>query len=57
MGQLPVDQRIALLFRYLDGMSVREVAHAIGRSEKATESLLARGREGFRRAFGGRIDA
>lgn len=57
MGQVPADQRIALLFRYLDGMSVREVAHAIGRSEKATESLLARGREGFRRAYGGRIDA
>ena len=57
MAQLPSDQRIALLFRYLDGLSVREVARAIGRSEKATESLLARGRESFRRAFGGRTDA
>jgi RNA polymerase sigma-70 factor (ECF subfamily) len=57
MAQLPADQRLALLFRYLDGLSVREVAEAIGRSEKATESLLARGRESFRRAFGGRTDA
>ena len=57
MAQVPSDQRIALLFRYLDGLSVREVARAIGRSEKATESLLARGRESFRRAFGGRTDA
>ncbi len=57
MAQLPADQRLALLFRYLDGLSVREVAQAIGRSEKATESLLARGRESFRRAFGGRTDA
>lgn len=57
MEQLPSDQRIALLFRYLDGLSVREVARAIGRSEKATESLLARGRESFRRAYGGRTDA
>ena len=57
MAQLPSDQRIALLFRYLDGLSVREVARAMGRSEKATESLLARGRESFRRAFGGRTDA
>jgi RNA polymerase sigma-70 factor, ECF subfamily len=57
MAQLPADQRIALLFRYLDGLSVRDVALAIGRSEKATESLLARGRESFRRAFGGRTDA
>ena len=57
MAQLPSDQRIALLFRYLDGLSVREVARSIRRSEKATESLLARGRESFRRAFGGRTDA
>jgi RNA polymerase sigma-70 factor, ECF subfamily len=57
MAALPSDQRIALLFRYLDGLSVREVSRVIGRSEKATESLLARGRESFRRAFGGRTDA
>jgi len=56
MAQVPADQRIALLFRYLDGLSVREVARAMGRSEKATESLLARARESFRRAFGGRTD-
>ena len=57
MADLPADLRLALLFRYLDGLSVREVAQAIDRSEKATESLLARGRESFRRAFGGRTDA
>lgn len=57
VAQLPADQRIALLFRYLDGMSVREVAATIGRSEKATESLIARAREGFRRAYGGQTDA
>ena len=57
VAQLPADQRMALLFRYLDGLSVREVAAVIGRSEKATESLLARAREGFRRAHGGQTDA
>ena len=57
MAILPADQRLALLFRYLDGFSVREVASAIGRSEKATESLLTRARENFRRAYGGQIDA
>lgn len=57
MAQLPSDQRIALLFRYLDGLSVREVANALGRSEKATESLIARARAGFRRAYGGSTDA
>jgi RNA polymerase sigma-70 factor (ECF subfamily) len=57
IAQLPADQRMALLLRYLDGMSVREVATAIGRSEKATESLIARARDGFRQAHGGQIDA
>jgi RNA polymerase sigma-70 factor (ECF subfamily) len=57
IAQLPADQRIALLLRFLDGMSVREVAATIGRSEKATESLIARARDGFRRAHGGSTDA
>ena len=57
VAQLPADQRIALLLRYLDGLSVREVATVIGRSEKATESLLTRARDGFRRAYGERTDA
>jgi RNA polymerase sigma-70 factor (ECF subfamily) len=49
---LPTLQRAAIVLRYLDGMSVREVAATIGKSESATESLLSRGREQFRRAFG-----
>ena len=57
LDHLPSDQRLALLFRHLDGLSVREVAAAIGRNEKATESLLARARGSFRRAYGGRTDA
>lgn len=57
LAVLPADQRLALLFRHLDGLSVREVAAVIGRSEKATESLLARARDAFRRAYGGRTDA
>lgn len=57
IAQLPADQRLALLFRHLDGLAVREVAAAIGRSQKATESLLARARDNFRRAYGGRTDA
>lgn len=57
VARLPTEQRLALLFRYLDGLSVRDIAAALGRSEKATESLLSRAREGFRRAHGGLIDA
>ncbi len=50
--QLPASQRAALVFRYLDGLSVREVADALGRSESATESLLARARDSFERSYG-----
>lgn len=57
LATLPPEQRLALLFRYLDDLSVRDVAAAIGRSEKATESLLVRARSTFRRAYGGRTDA
>ena len=54
---LSPDQRLALLFQHLDGLSVREIAAVLGRSEKATESLLSRARDGFRRAYGDRSDA
>ncbi len=57
LRRLPPEHRIALLFRYLDGLSIRDVAAAIGRSEKATESLLGRARDTFRRAYGGQTDA
>jgi RNA polymerase sigma-70 factor (ECF subfamily) len=57
LRELPPDQRLALLFRHLDGIPVREVARIMGRSEKATESLLARARDGFRRAYRGETDA
>lgn len=57
LATLPPEQRLVLLFHYLDDLSVRDVAAAIGRSEKATESLLSRARTNFRRAFGDRTDA
>jgi RNA polymerase sigma-70 factor, ECF subfamily len=52
---LAADQRLALIFRYFDGMSVRDVAAQLGRTVKATESLLSRAREAFRLAYGGPI--
>ena len=48
---IPALQREALSLRYLDGMSVPEVARAVGRSVHAAESLLARGRETFKRIY------
>ena len=43
--------RAALVLHYMDRLSVREVARLIGKSEAATASLLARGRDGFREAY------
>jgi RNA polymerase sigma-70 factor (ECF subfamily) len=43
--------RAALTLRYLDGLSVPEVARALGRTVHATEALLARARTAFRRSY------
>jgi RNA polymerase sigma-70 factor (ECF subfamily) len=48
LALLPDDYRAALVQRYADGESVDAVAASIGRSYKATESLLARARQAFR---------
>jgi RNA polymerase sigma-70 factor, ECF subfamily len=52
LAAVPPSQRIALVLRHADGLSVPEVATALGRSVEAVESLLSRGRAGFRRAYG-----
>jgi RNA polymerase sigma-70 factor (ECF subfamily) len=41
---LPPNQRMAVVLRYFEGLSHREVASAMGISEKAVERLLARAR-------------
>lgn len=51
LAQIPSAQRAALVLRYLDGLTVPEVARALGRSVEAVESLLVRGRVSFRRAY------
>ncbi len=45
---MPPDECDALVLRYVEGFTVREIAAVLGRSEKAAESLLSRAR---RRAF------
>jgi len=51
LAALPEDYRAALVARYADGRGVEDVAAILGRTYKATESLLARAREAFRAAF------
>ena len=53
---LPAAQRAALVFRHLDGLSIREIATLMHRSDSAVESLLARARQSFRSAYEGPID-
>jgi RNA polymerase sigma-70 factor (ECF subfamily) len=48
LRRLPALQRAAVVLCYLDGLSVREAAHILGRSEAATKSLLSRARERLR---------
>lgn len=51
LSVVPPMQRLALFLRHVDGLSVPEIADSLGRSVEAVESLLARGRVGFRRAY------
>jgi len=51
LANLPALQRAVLVLHYMDQLSVRDVAHSIGKSEAATASLLARGRDAFRQAY------
>ncbi len=46
---LAEDERLVLEWKYLDGLSVREIAGRLGRTEKATEALLYRARRSFRK--------
>lgn len=48
---LPEEYRKALIARYADEKSTGEVAHMLGRTYKATESLLSRARSAFHSAF------
>ena len=51
LESLGAHHRAALALRYLDGLSVGEVAHLLGRTVHATEALLVRARSAFRAAY------
>jgi RNA polymerase sigma-70 factor (ECF subfamily) len=48
LEDLDPDQREALIRRYYDGLSVKELALRLDESEKAVESRLHRAREALR---------
>ena len=51
LDRLGAHHRAALTLRYLDGMSVPEVARLLDRTLHATEALLVRARAAFRRIY------
>src|SRR5512134_1110862 len=52
LRSLPASQRAVLVFAVLDDLPVAEAARLMGKSRGATESLLFRARDSFRRAYG-----
>jgi RNA polymerase sigma-70 factor (ECF subfamily) len=52
LRSLPANQRAVLVFVALDDLPVAEAARLLGKTRGATESLLIRARESFRRAYG-----
>jgi RNA polymerase sigma factor (sigma-70 family) len=51
LNNLPEHYCLALMWRYLENRSVREIAEATGKTEKAVERVLARAREQFKREW------
>jgi RNA polymerase sigma-70 factor (ECF subfamily) len=51
LDYLPAPYADILEWKYVRDLSVNEIAQRLGRSAKATESLLTRAREAFREAF------
>jgi len=51
LRNLSPSHRLVLVLKYLDEMSVEQIAAEIGRSEHATESLLARARHSLARSY------
>ncbi len=51
MSQLPPHYREALESKYMRGRTVRDIAAALGSTEKAVESQLTRARQAFKATF------
>ena len=53
LGRLPALQRQALVLKYMEDLSVEDIAKELNRGRIQVQSLLQRGRESLRRALGG----
>jgi RNA polymerase sigma-70 factor (ECF subfamily) len=53
VNRLPIDQRRVILERFVDEMSIREIADRLGRTEGAVKQLQLRALENLRKQMGG----
>ncbi|HET9443645.1 MAG TPA: RNA polymerase sigma factor [Acidimicrobiales bacterium] len=53
LADLPAAQRAALVLHYADDLPLKDVAALLHRSTAATNALVSRGRESFRRRYEG----
>ena len=51
LGNLPINQRLAITLRHYDGMSYDEIAEVLNVSAKAVDSLLQRARDTLRQCL------
>jgi len=51
LDTLPERQRIALEWKYVEGLRVREIAQRLGETEKTVEATLYRARREFKRVY------
>jgi len=51
LDRMPDQQRQVLEWKYIDGLSVREIGGCLGRTEKGAEALLYRSRLAFKAAM------
>jgi RNA polymerase sigma-70 factor (ECF subfamily) len=51
LDALDDEERLALEWKYVESLSVREIAERLGRTEKAVEAVLYRARASFRAAY------
>jgi RNA polymerase sigma-70 factor (ECF subfamily) len=50
---LPPEQRYALILKYIEDFSVKEISRVFGKSMKATESLIFRSKKAFESLYSG----
>lgn len=57
LSELPEMQREVLVLKYVNGLSIEEIARTIGKSDAAANSLLQRARESLRQRMQQTIEA